>query len=314
MKVVFFGSSAFSLPSLHALATASRHSLVGVIAQPDRPSGRNRTIHPGPVHAAALKLGIPVALPEKVGDDTGMTALQGWQPDLIAVASYGQYIPTRVLALPPKRVINVHPSLLPRYRGAAPLQWSVAKGETRTGVTIFYIEKEMDAGPVILQEEHPLHPGDDAETLGQRLAIVGAELLLKAIDRIEDGTAVATPQDPERVTYAPKIEKADGAIMWHMAATELHNRIRGFQPWPGGYFTWRGGMIKVWKSRVEPVTGSRAPGEVVSCDGDGPLIATGEGGLRLLMLQPEGKRRMDGRAFLCGHAWKPGETIMENPL
>lgn len=308
MKVVFFGSSSFSLPVLQALAECERHQLVGVATQPDRPSGRNRKIQPGIVHAAALELGIPLIMPEKIGSPEGLSALRHWQPDIIAVASYGQYIPTTVLNLPPCGALNVHPSLLPKYRGAAPLQWSIANGETESGVTIFQVVKEMDAGAIWRQERSSVYPDESAEELSARFSVLGAELLLQTLDMIEEGQAVPTPQDDAFATHARKIAKEDGALDWHAPAMTLHNRIRGFQPWPGCFLRRGGVMIKVWKSR--PVDGRGQPGEVVSLVGEGPVIMTGEGGLQLLEVQPEGKKRMSGQAFLCGCDWKAGEVIM----
>jgi methionyl-tRNA formyltransferase len=203
--------------------------------------------------------------------------------------------------------VNVHPSLLPKYRGAAPLQWSIAKGETTSGVTIFYVVKEMDAGDIILQEARPIFPGENAVQLSGRFAAIGADLLLRALDAMEEGTAVATPQDSALATFAPKIAKADGLIDWRRPARELHDLIRGFQPWPGGYFHHAGLGIKVWRSEPEP--GEGVPGQVLDASGSGPLVMTGEGALRLIELQPEGKKTMTGRAFLCGHPWKPGMAL-----
>jgi len=307
MRIVFFGSSSFSLPSLHALARSDRHHLAGVVTQPDRPSGRNRQVHRGVVHQAALELGLPLMLPEKVGSGDALEMLRGWQPGLIAVASYGQYIPTPVLQLPRAGVINVHPSLLPRYRGAAPLQWSVANGETISGVTLFRVVKEMDAGDILMQERYPVGPDETAAELSERFAAAGAQLLLKTIDGLEAGTLTPVPQDHAAATYAPKIAKADGLVDWRKSSRELHNRIRGFQPWPGGYFMHEGRVIKVWRSRPEP--GHGPAGQVLDLAGEGPLVAAGEGALRLLELQPEGKKVMDGAAFVRGSRWTPGMML-----
>ena len=308
MKVVFFGSSAFSLPSLHALAACDRHALVGVVAQPDRPSGRNRQIQRGVVHQAALDLHVPVILPEKIGAPESLAQLRAWQPDLIAVASYGQYIPSSVLNLPPHGVVNVHPSLLPKYRGAAPMQWSIAKGETMSGVTIFRVVKEMDAGDIILQRPAAIDPAENAVQLSDRFSAMGAGLLIEALDLIAGERASYVPQDHAAATYAPKISKAEGQIDWRLPARAIHNLIRGFQPWPCGYLFHEGAMIKVWRSGVE-ADRHGAPGEVLEIQGDGPVIATGDGALRLLELQPEGKKRMSGRAFLNGHPWRPGFVV-----
>ena len=314
MRVVFFGSSSFSLPSMTMLASSARHELVGVAAQPDRPSGRNRQIQRGVIHQAALDAGVPVITPERIGSPEAMAMLAAWRPDAIAVASFGQYIPTRVLALPPLGVINVHPSLLPRYRGAAPLQWSIACGETISGVTIFYVVKKMDAGNIILQEAHPILPGETAVELSARFSVIGASLMMQALDLMEEGRAPSIPQDEALATDAPKIAKTDGLIRWIDPAKNLHCRIRGFQPWPGAYMEHNGQVIKVW--RAEIVEGQGAPGQILETKGAGPVVMTGEKALRLLELQPEGKKIMSGTAFLCGHPWSAGGILNDrvNPL
>jgi len=307
MRVVFFGSSSFSLAPLHALARSGSHELVGVAAQPDRPSGRNRQIRMGIIHEAARTLGIPVITPEKIGSPESMALLEEWRPDAIVVASFGQYIPTRVISLPRLGVINVHPSLLPKYRGAAPLQRSIANGEAISGVTIFYVVKKMDSGNIILQEEHPIGSDENAVALSARFSEIGAGMAVKALDLMAAGQAPSIPQDEHLATFAPKISKDEGWIDWQRPAQETHNRIRGFQPWPGNYFMHQGLTVKVWKSRVEEGVG--AAGEILEAGGEGPLIMTGDGAIRLLELQPEGKKSMPGNAFLCGHKWPAGGIL-----
>lgn len=307
MRIVFFGSSLFSVPTLLSLAASDRHELVGVAAQPDRPSGRNRKVQTGIVHETALNLGIPVITPEKIGSPDALAVISSWNPDAIVVASFGQYIPGRVLVLPPKGVINVHPSLLPKYRGAAPMQWSIANGETTSGVTIFQVVKEMDAGDIIIQEKHPVSPDDNAITLSERFSQIGAGLALKALDLMETGKVALMPQAHDQATFAPKITKQDGLIDWRLPARAISNRIRGFQPWPGGYFLHKGVAIKVWRTMVEP--GAGEPGQIIEFGGAGPLIMTGEQAIRLLELQPEGKKSMLGSAFLCGHKWVIGDIL-----
>ena len=307
MRVVFFGSSGFSLPSFKALAAGSRHQLVGVAAQPDRPAGRNRQVQRGVIHQAALDAGVPVIMPEKIGSPEAMAQLEAWRPEAIAVASFGQYIPARVLVLPRCGVINVHPSLLPNYRGAAPLQWSIAEGETESGITIFRVVQKMDAGDIILQERHPVFADDTAATLSDRFSLLGADLMLRALDLLEEGRAPAIPQDEAAATYAPKISKADGWIDWAWPTARIVNRVRGFQPWPGAYLVHQGQTIKVW--RVEPADGAGRPGEVLAVRGTGPVVATGDGAVRLVEVQPEGKKIMTGAAFLCGHAWSTGSIV-----
>lgn len=304
MRVVFFGSSEFSVPTLQAFASCPRHEVVGVAAQPDRPSGRNRQIQRGVVHAWAADAGLPVILPERIGSPEALAQLGAWRPELIVVASFGQFIPAAVRQLPSRGIVNVHPSLLPKYRGAAPLQWSIACGETVSGVTIFHVVREMDAGDIILQERHPILPDETAVALSDRFARIGADLAVRAADLLETGNAPAIPQDTNEATYAPKISKDDGRVDWAMSAAELHNRVRGFQPWPGVYFDAGKGLVKVWRSRVEE--GRGRPGEVINISREGPLVMTGNGALRLLEVQPEGKKIMSADAFLCGQKWSVG--------
>jgi len=254
-------------------------------------------------------LSVPVLMPERVGAAPVLAELEALRPDLIVVAAYGQLLPSRLLALPPKGAINIHPSLLPRYRGAAPIQWAIARGERETGVTLFYLSEKMDAGDIIIAQSVPIADDDTALTLTPRLAAIGAQMLLRVLPWIEAGTAPRTPQDESQATYAPKLKKSDGQIAWTLAAADLRNRIRGFQPWPGVYFRWprRGLTIRVSQADVEP--GEGEPGEILSISGAGPLVACGRGALRLLALQPEGRRRMDGRSFCAGYRPEPGERF-----
>jgi methionyl-tRNA formyltransferase len=307
VNVVFFGSSSFSVAPLRALAAARGHELVGVVAQPDRPRGRNRRVEPGPVVAEAGRLGIPLMTPERIGSVEARATLAAWGPEVVIVASYGQYIPTTVLAIPPRGTVNIHPSLLPKYRGAAPLQWSIARGETVSGVTLFRVVKEMDAGDILLQEEHAILPGETAEELSARFSVIGARMAVACLDGLAAGGLAARPQDHAAATLAPKITLADAALDWTRPAAELAGRIRGFQPWPGCYFVADGRRIKVWRAAVEP--GSGAPGTLLGVRPPGPLVACGSGALRLLALQPEGKKTMDGAAFLCGQRWVEGGIL-----
>ncbi len=294
-RIVFMGSDAFAVPAVEALL-ASEHQLAACVAQPDRPSGRGRHLTPCPVKACAVSAGIPVLAPEKIGDAYG--ELAALAPDLIAVAAYGQYIPRRIIELPPLGCINIHPSLLPRYRGAAPIQWAVANGDTETGVSIIDVTARMDAGPILLQERHPIFPEDTTPTLEPRLAKAGAALLLEAIRRLASGAAVRLPQDESAVTWARKLEKADGLLDWLQPARSLHNRVRGFQPWPGTYCTVSGKRLGVSATRAERASGE--PGAILDLGGDGPLIACGSDALRLLVVQPEGKRSMSGADYARG--------------
>ncbi|MCS6770469.1 MAG: methionyl-tRNA formyltransferase [Kiritimatiellae bacterium] len=304
MRILFMGSDAFAVPAIEALAR-SPHLVLACVTQPDRPQGRGRKVKPCPAKDAAERLGIPTLTPERIGDAFEEIAARA--PELIVVAAYGQYIPSRLLNLPPKGCINIHPSLLPRYRGAAPIQWAVANGETETGVTIAEVTPKMDAGPILLQQSHPIFPGDTALTLESRLANAGAELMLEAIRLIENGEVRRTPQDEASATWARKLTKEDGRLDWRRPATELHNQIRGFVPWPGSFGSFQGRRIAVLASRAEE--GSGAPGEILEASRNGPLVACGQGALRLLSVQPEGKREMSGADWARGARVSPGDRL-----
>lgn len=295
LKTLFMGSDAFAVPAVEALH-GSPHALLACVTQPDRPQGRGRQIRPCPVRVRALELGIPTLTPERIGDATDALAALG--ADLIVVAAYGQYLPKRILALPRLGFINIHPSLLPAYRGAAPMQWAVADGKTETGVTIQQVVSKMDAGPIVLQERHPILPEDTLSTIEPPLAALGAALMLKAIAQLEQGTAQPREQDESAVTWARKLEKADGQLDWTQPSQVLHNRVRGFQPWPGTFCYTPLGRLGVLRTAIEKQRG--APGTLLSLSGDGPLIACGEDSLRLLEVQPEGKRPMAGADYLRG--------------
>ncbi len=309
MRILFMGSGDVACPALERLVRQPDWEVVAVITQPDRPKGRNRRLCACPAKELAERHDVPVLTPEKVGKPESIAAIEALNPDIIVVAAYGQYISPKILKIPPLGAINIHPSLLPKYRGASPIQWALANGDQETGVTILYVSEEMDAGDIILQRNVLIDPEDTALTLTPRLAEIGADLLVDALRLIEAGNALRQPQDEVAVTTVYKLEKEDGRIDWQLPATVIHNRIRGFTPWPGGFTETSKGLLKVWKT--QPVDGepSVAPGTVVACDAEGPVIATGSGMLRLLEGQPEGKKAMSGKAYLCGHPWQPGDKL-----
>ncbi|MCB1102189.1 MAG: methionyl-tRNA formyltransferase [Kiritimatiellae bacterium] len=307
IRCVFMGSSHFSLPALSLLAAADEVELVAVVTQPDRPSGRNRTLKPGPVHALAGTLGLTVHMPERLAEVSAVHALAEVRPDVIVVASYGQFIPRPVRELPPLGIVNIHPSLLPKYRGAAPMQWALANGDTETGVTLFHIEKEMDAGDIILQEPFAIDPADNGCTLEEKLSVFGAKVMLRAVRMLASGTAPRHPQDHRAATYAPKLTKEQGHLDWSLPADILHNRIRGYQPWPGCYTFRQGARLRIWRSELE--AGDGVPGSVISAGRDGLVLAAGQGALRLIEVQPEGKSRMPTSAYLLGHPMSPGDQM-----
>src|SRR5579885_2532384 len=231
MRVVFLGTPEFAVPSLAALA--SEHQIIAVLTQPDRPKGRGNQLTASPVKAAALDLNIPVYQPESVRRPESVELLKSLQAEMMVVVGYGQIIPQTLIDLPAHGVLNVHASLLPKYRGAAPIQWAIANGETETGVTIMQIDAGLDTGDILLQRSTPIGPDETAPELAARLAPLGAELLIEAIDQIANGTAHPKKQDEQQATYAPLLKKEDGRVDWTRPAGSIYNRLRGFTPWPG---------------------------------------------------------------------------------
>jgi len=306
MRVIFFGSASIGFPSLEALLASAQDEVVSVVTQPDRPAGRKQQLTPCPVKTFAQERGIPVLSPEKVKDS--FPELAALKADLFVVVAYGQYIPQSVLALPGQGAINLHPSLLPKYRGSSPIQWAVANGDTQTGVTIIYVSEKMDAGDMILQRELPISPDDTSATLEPVLAAAGADLLMEAVEQIRNGTVRRQPQDEAAATEIRKLTKEDGRLDWTLPAAMLRNRIRSFTPWPGCYCELPDGQrLKVLRAGVEKRDG--APGEILEAAGAGPLVAAGEGALRLLEVQPAGKCAMDGASYLRGYPLVQGSRL-----
>ncbi len=305
MRIVFMGSAALAVPSLEAILDAGKDEVVGVVSQPDRPAGRRRVPSPCPLKAFADARNLNVLAPEKIGAPESVAALAALEPDLFVVVAYGQYIPTRVIELAPHEAINVHPSLLPKYRGSAPIQWAIANGDRETGVSIIYLAKKMDAGDILRQAVHPIGDDDTSATLHDKLARFGAGLLLRAIDDIRNGAVERTVQDEAQAVEIRKLSKEDGAIDWLQPAATIRNRIRAFDPWPGSTFKLPGGQVsKVWKAELEE--GGGQPGELLD---DRLLVAAGEGALRLLEIQPPGKKRMPAASFLNGYSVEKGAML-----
>jgi methionyl-tRNA formyltransferase len=295
-RIVFMGSPDFAVPALEALAT--HYLLAGVVTQPDRPAGRGGTLKPPAVKVAALRLGIPVIQSEKLRDPEAMTRLRAWAPDLIVVAAFGQILRPEVLALPKWGCINIHGSLLPRGRGAAPIQAAILVGDQKTGITIMKMDPGVDTGPLLNQRAIPISPEDTAGTLFQKLALIGAKLLLDTLPRYLSGELQPQPQPVEGVTYAPMLKKEDGLLDFSQPATALEKRVRAFNPWPGTWFEWKGAPVKVLRARV---SAEKSPGVghkliIAGC----PATGTGEGILILDEIQPAGKKPMTGNAFLAG--------------
>jgi len=252
MRIVFFGSAPIGFSLLEALLSSAQEEVVAVVTQPDRLSGRKLQITPCPVKTFTVERGLAVLSPEKVGSEDSLKQLAALHADLFVVAAYGQYIPKSVRILPPSGIINLHPSLLPKYRGAAPIQRAIANGDTMTGATIVYVSEKMDAGDIIIQREMPIGPEDTALAMEPKLAELGAELLMQAIEQIRSGTVQACPQDDSMATEAPKLTKEEGLIDWNLPAETLRNRIRGFQPWPGCFCKGPDGQrLKVLAASIE---------------------------------------------------------------
>jgi methionyl-tRNA formyltransferase len=304
LRICFMGTAAFALPTLQAVAAAEE--VIAVITQPDRPQGRGRETAPPPVKKLALDLGLPVLQPERVKDPLFLSQLAELKPELIAVAAFGQILSPAILDLPPFGCVNVHPSLLPKYRGAAPFQWAVIKGETRTGVSVYRMDQGMDTGPLLLTREVEIGQDETAEELGKRLAVIGGELVVEAIKGLKRETLKPRPQDEKGVTYAPLFKKADGLIPWQESALRIRNWIRGMVPWPVAYTMWKGKQIKIYRARISEGTGT--PGEIISLD-RGIEVACGTGSIVIEELQIEGGRRIRCDEFCRGHRLTVGESL-----
>jgi methionyl-tRNA formyltransferase len=302
------GTSAFAVPSLERLL-ASHHAVRTVVTQPDRPQGRGQRIAYSPVKQVALAQGLRLLQPRRAGAPQLLAELKSLAPQAIVVAAYGQLLPLGLLAIPPLGCINVHASLLPKYRGAAPINWALIRGERVTGVTIMSIEQTLDTGPILLQSELAIDPLDDAHTLQERLAACGAEMLLHALDGMESGTLKATPQDHAQATYAPKLRKEDGAIAWNRSTVDIANLIRGVTPWPGAVTTHQGKLLRVWRATPMAMSEAGIPGRVAAIDKLGAWVETGDGCLVLVEVQPAGGRRMDASAYARGHGLRRGDML-----
>ena len=303
MRIVFMGTPDFAVPSLNALVEAG-HDVCGVFSQPDKPVGRHQNkLKATPVKECALSHNIPVFQPISMKDGTAYEQLKELNPELIVVAAYGRLLPEEILNLPPKGCINVHSSLLPKYRGAAPINWAVVNGDAETGVTIMHMAKELDAGDIIGQVVTPIDPNEFVEQVHDRLAQLGGKLLVEVVSQLEQGTAARTPQDPAQVTYAPMLSRELCPIDWNQSAKAIHNKVRGLVPWPAtstNCFTAE--PVKVFNVTETFVKTNKTPGTVVAAGKEGIDIACGDGlVLRILELQAPGSRRMAAADYLRGH-------------
>jgi methionyl-tRNA formyltransferase len=305
MRLVFLGTPAFAVPTLDSLVAVG-HDVLCVVTQPDRPSGRGQRLTASPVKEAALRFGLPVYQPERIRKPEAVAALASLKPDAMVVVGYGQIIPQTIIDIPPHGIINVHASLLPKYRGAAPVQWAIANGETRTGVTTMRIDAGLDTGDMLLKAETEIGPEGTAVELGARLATMGAALLIETLELID--TIVPQKQDPAEATYAPLLTKEDGLIDWRQPAQAIYNRARGLQPWPGAHTRFRGQQLHIWRSRVA-AGGSGTPGTLAPR----PLRVTcGAGGLELIEVQLEGRKRITAEEFANGQRITDNDILGES--
>jgi methionyl-tRNA formyltransferase len=307
MNLVFAGTPRFAAPTLEKLVEAGFDVRL-VVTQPDRPRGRGMELTPSPVKESAIKLGIPVSQPDKIKHNAEFQAeLTALQPEAIIVVGYGRIIPLWMVDLPKLGNLNVHASLLPKYRGAAPVQWAIAQGETMTGVTTMRIDAGLDTGPILLQRELAISAHDTAETIAPRLAAIGAELMIETLRGLEAGTVRPRSQDHEQATLAPMLKKEDGQIDFRRSATEIWNRLRGFQPWPGAFTSFRGKNLHVWLAR--PIDAD-VPTGTIQMEGHLPLVGcAAHTALELIEVQVEGKKRMSAQDFVNGYRPYDGETL-----
>jgi methionyl-tRNA formyltransferase len=304
MELIFLGTPAFAVPTLERIVDAG-HRVVAVFTQPDRPKGRGGQLNASPVKEAALRLGLPVYQPERIRRPEVVEQLKQMNPDAMVVVGYGQIIPQAIIDIAPRGIINVHASLLPKYRGAAPIQWAVANGETRTGVTTMRIDAGLDTGDMLLKWETQIGAEEDALELGRRLSAAGADLLVQTLRE----NPAPVKQDAAEATLAPILKKEDGEIDWNWTASKIFNRSRGFLPWPGAYSYFRGQMFHIWKSRVTSDALQGTPG-LMSAIEKRLLIACGERTeLELIEVQVEGRKRMSAAAFMNGHHLKDDEML-----
>jgi len=310
MKIIFFGSPEFAIPSFKALIETKEDEVIGVVTQPDRPKGRGRKLTPPPIKIIAQQYNLPVYQPETVKDDNFINLVKTLAPDLLVVVAFGQILPKALLSIPPHGAINVHPSLLPKYRGAAPIQWAIINGETITGVSIVRITPRLDSGDILLQKAVPIGPEETAGELHDVLAKLGAELLLEAIRGLKKSTLTSIPQDERLASYAPKLKKEDGLIDWAASAKKIACLIRGLDPVPGAYTYLDGKLLKLFRPKAIPFTPKDTPpGTIIEAKPEGIQIVTGEGILLVKEIQLEGRKRLPVSEFIKGYPKLVGKKL-----
>ncbi len=308
LRIVFMGTPDFAVPSLQALIDGP-DEVVATVCQPDRPRGRGRKLTPPPAKVCAEAAGIPVLQPTSIRTDEFLDTVRDLRPDLIVVAAYGRILPGSLLNLPPMGTINVHGSLLPKYRGAAPIQWAVINGERETGVTIMQMDEGMDTGDILLPVSIPIGDEDTAGTMFDKLSRLGGEALVRAIALLKEGKLTPIPQDDSLATEAPMLKKEMGHLDWSRGASELHCLIRGLDPWPSAYSFLNGKRFRLFRPAVVEDAAAEPPGTICRADRQGLLIATGRGHLLVREVQAEGKKRMEVQACLCGGTLRAGDRF-----
>lgn len=305
MRLVFLGTPAFAVPTLEHMVEAG-HDVAAVVTQPDRPRGRGQHAAPPPVKEAAARLELAVYQPERVRHPEAQEHLRGLRAEAMVVVGYGQIIPQSIIDMAPLGIINVHASLLPKYRGAGPIQWAILNGETRTGVTTMRIDAGLDTGDMLLKAETEIGPEESAIELGRRLAEMGAELLIRTLDGLAAGTITPQPQNPAEATLARLLTKEDGHLNWSEPAQAIHNRVRGLQPWPGAATEFRGQTLHIWSSRTRPERGA-TPGRFLTLKP--PVVSCGEGSLELVEVQLQGRKRMTAADFANGQRLTDNDSV-----
>jgi methionyl-tRNA formyltransferase len=317
MKIIFMGTPDFGVPVLREIVECG-HDICAVVTQPDRPKGRGKGVAISPVKEEALKLGIPVFQPEKVKSPDAVAHLRSLKPDLIVVVAFGQILSQEILDIPRYGCVNVHASLLPKYRGAAPIQKAILDGEKTTGITTMLMDKGLDTGDILLQEAVEISDDETGGSLFMKLSHVGARLLTETLKRLEDGSVTPVPQRGES-SYAGMLDKTMGLVDWEQDASVIERQIRAMNPWPSAYTYYEGRLLKLWKAEILDIDGDipdhdiegGAPGTVISAESSGIDVLTGNGILRILELQPEGKKRMETASFLRGHKMPEGSVLGE---
>lgn len=308
MRVIFMGTPDFSVGTLEALIRAG-HQVVLAVTQPDKPKGRGGKMQFPPVKETALEHGIPVFQPRKVREPENIEELRKYQADVIVVVAFGQILPREILEMTPYGCINVHASLLPSYRGAAPIQWAVINGETVSGVTTMQMDEGLDTGDMLLKTEVPLEPEETGGSLHDKLAAAGASLCVRTLKALEEGTVTPKKQGESPTAYASMLKKEMGEIRWEEPAISIERLIRGLNPWPSAYTGWQDKTMKIWEAEILEEDSGQEPGTVVRVDKDGFLVQTGKGLLKVTALQIPGKKRMEADAFLRGYSMEPGEKL-----